>query len=176
MSFEVEIPKHYLKRIMGTGSILAVILSLLMIGHAVSPLGASGQPFLLSPRLMALTSYYREVQQWLNVMQEIQDELDALLSDGPADLLTQDSLADHLYGQLLNLQSEMDETSIPPTLETLQSSFIECVLETLEAAEFIAVWIAEPTEDNYMIAEEAQNQATEALFQLRQNPWSQVQP
>jgi len=170
MEYEVEIPGIVLRwlRIL-LASVL--VLSFVLVGRAVSPVGESGRPQLLTPRLARITAYQRDAREWARRLQDIQAGLEVLLSNPSGNLLDLDSRANLLYGQLLNLQVEVDSTPVPPTLESLHADFREVVGATVDTVGLVAAWISAPTPENHSSAVEALTNAEEMLIQINQNPW-----
>jgi len=170
MEYEVEIPGIVLRwlRIL---LVSVLVLSFVLVGRAVSPVGENGSPQLLTPRLARITAYQRDAREWAGRLQDIQAGLEGMLSNPSGNLLDQDSQANLLYGQLLNLQAEVDSAPVPPTLESLHAEFGEAVGATLDVAVLVAAWISAPTPENFSSAEEALNTAEEMLILINQNPW-----
>ena len=171
MTYEVDLPKEYIRRVLRIVLIMAAILGLIVLGRSVSPVGEYGRPTFLSPRLAEITAYQRAIQRWAGELQDIQAGLGGLLSNPSADLLAQDGKGNLLYGRLLSLQAEVDSTRVPPTLETLHAAVQDTVAATLEVALRVAAWISEPTLENSASAEDALNTARDMLGQINQNPW-----
>jgi len=170
MEYEVLFPKKYIRLGVKIFLGIAVILGLILVGRAVSPV-EGGKPKLLSPRLSAITAYQRDARRWTAELQEIQSGFEELLSNPSGDILAQDGQGNSLYGRLLNLQAEMDGTRVPPTLENLHTDMQEAVTAMLEACSKVAVWITEPTPENASSAEETLQAAADLLARIDQNPW-----
>lgn len=176
MKYDVEIPKSILRTFFRVLLILLALLGMGVIGYYNSPKGENGRPLLLSPRLAEITRYQHHALRWGGELQEIQTGLQALLENQSADLLTQDGEANSLYGRLLNMQEEVDSISAPPTLEPLHESIQTAVEGYSDAAFQVMAWISEPTEENYIIAQDAVSSASSALELVKQNPWMQGEP
>ena len=176
MKYEVYIPKAYLLRFLRLLVIVLTFMGLLLLGRSVSPTNSDGMPMFLSPHLAEITTYTQKVQQWTEKLQEIQDNLTILLAHPNTGLLAQDNQIDLFYGQLINLQVDVESTRVPSTLEGLQSACKESLTASLEASLQVAAWVSAPTTDNYNAAYNALNLAKNKLTQFKQNPWVQAQP
>ena len=171
MEYEVVLSRGYIRRVLRVVLVVAAIFGLIVLGHAVSPVGEQGRPIILSPRLAEITAFQRDIQHWAGELQEIQTGLGGLLSNPSGELLAQDERVNLYYGQLLSLQTEVDSTRVPPTLETLHTAMQDTIATTLEAALGVTAWISEPTPENSASAEDALNAARDKLGQINQNPW-----
>jgi hypothetical protein len=176
MKYDIEIPKSTFRTVLRTLLIVLALTGMAVIGYFNSPVGEDGRPLLLSPRLAQITRYQNHALRWSAELVEIHVGLQSLLEDQTADLLTQDGQASALYGQLLNLQAEVDGTSVPPTLEPLHNAVKTAVEQYTAAAFEIMKWISEPNSGNYDSAQEALTNAASTLDRLNQNPWIQGTP
>ena len=173
MKYEIEIPgtllhKSFVVLLIGLG-----LTGLVLLGCQDSPVGQNGQPVLLSPRLAELTRYQHYAKTWAGELQAIQAGLDSLLENPPADLLVQDSRVNAIVDQAAVLQAEVDDTTVPPTLQVLHTTIQTALEQTSLAAAGALTWISEPTTDNHTMALNALRAASAALAQLAQNPWMQ---
>ena len=171
MEYEVVLSRGYIRRVLRVVLVVAAMLGLIVLGHAVSPVGEQGRPIILSPRLAEITAFQRDIQHWAGELQEIQTGLGGLLSNPSGELLAQDERVNLYYGQLLSLQTEVDSTRVPPTLETLHTAMQDTIATMLEATLGVTAWINEPTPENTASAEDALNAARDKLGQINQNPW-----
>jgi hypothetical protein len=53
---------------------------------------------------------------------------------------------------------------------------VETVAAYIEASSWIASWISEPSQNNYLSAQEALDKASGLLARLDQNPWIRSEP
>ena len=171
MKYEVVLPKEYIRRVLHIGLMVTTVLGLAVLGRVVSPVGEDGKPAPLSPRLADVTAYQRDARRWAGDLQEVQAGLDALLANPAGDLLAQDTQCNTLHERLISLQSEVDGTRVPPTLETLHTGVQDSVTATLNAAQAVTTWISEPTQENYVSAGNALHTAKDSLTHVDQNPW-----
>jgi len=172
MKYDIEIPQSIVRALL----IILALTGMVILGYTNSPVGETGRPLLLSPRLSQITRYQNHAQRWSAELAEVDIGLQELLENQTADLLSQDGKASALYGQLLNLQAEIDGESVPPTLEPLHSAVQAAVEQYTSAAFEIMKWISEPNSGNFDSAQEALAIAALALDRLNQNPWIQGTP
>ena len=173
MNFEIEIPRTILHRSSVVFLIGLGLAGLVLLGYQNSPVGHKGQPVLLSPRLAEITRYQHSVLRWAGELREIQAGLESLLENPPADLLVQDSRANVIGNQLAALRAEVDETTVPPTLQVLHNAIQNALVQTMLASADALTWISEPTADNHTTALNSLGAASAALAQLDQDPWMQ---
>jgi len=176
MKYDIEIPKSTFRTFLHTLLIVLALTGMAILGFLNSPVGENGRPLLLSPRLSQITRYQNHALRWAAELVEIDTGLQELLENQTTDILTQDGKASSLYGQLLNLQADVDSASVPPTLEPLHSAIQTAVEQYTSAAFEIMKWISEPTSGNYDSAQEALTTAVSALDRLNQTPWIQGTP
>ena len=172
MKYVVDVPKNYLRMIL----IVLSVIALTVLGYFKSPRGEDGRTMFLSPRMAQISKYQQNSMGWVENLREIQAGLEQLLSNRSTELLEQDALVNRYSGRLRNLQAELDGTSAPPTLEALHSSLVETVAAYIEASSWIASWISEPSQANYLSAQEALDKASSLLARLDQNPWVRSEP
>ena len=172
MKYDIEIPQSIVRALL----IVLALTGMVILGYLNSPMGENGRPLLLSPRLSQITRYQNHAQRWSAELAEVDNGLQELLENQTADLLTQDGKASALYGQLLNLQAEIDGESVPPTLDPLRSAVQAAVEQYTSAAFEIMKWISEPNSGNFDAARAALATAASALDRLNQNPWIQGAP
>jgi hypothetical protein len=172
MKYDIEIPQSIFRSLL----IILALMGMVILGHLNSPVGENGRPLLLSPRLSQITRYQNHAQRWSAELAEVDTGLQELLENQTADLLSQDGKASALYGQLINLQAEVDGESVPPTLEPLHSAVQAAVEQYTSAAFDIMKWISEPNSTNFDAAQGALAVAASALDRLNQNPWIQGTP
>jgi hypothetical protein len=179
MKYDIELPQemiHWLRRILTAVLIIGAIAGLVFLGKSVSPVDAKGKPIFLSPRLAQISAYQRDVRRWAANLKEIHSGLGELLSNPTDNILDMDERANLLYGRLVNLQAEVDGTSVPSTLDVLHASMGEAVNASLDASLRVAAWISEPTPNNLQSAESALSAATDLLDDIYQNPWVEETP
>ncbi len=179
MKYDIELPQEIipaLRRALTFVLILGAIVALVFLGKSVSPVDAKGKPIFLSPRLAQISAYQRDVRRWALNMREIQSDLGGLLSNPTANILDMDERANLLYGRLVNLQTEVDGTSVPSTLDVLHTSMGDAVGASLTASLGVAAWISEPTSGNLHSAESALSAAMQQLAGIYQNSWVQEAP
>jgi hypothetical protein len=179
MKYDIELPQemiHWLRRILTAVLIIGAIAGLVFLGKSVSPVDAKGKPIFLSPRLAQISAYQRDVKRWAANLKEIQSGLGELLSNPTDNILDMDERANLLYGRLVNLQAEVDGTSVPSTLDVLHASMGEAVNASLDASLRVAAWISEPTPNNLQSAESALSAAMDLLDNIYKNPWVEETP
>lgn len=176
MSFEVEIPRQFIRKSIRICVILVFVIGFILIGWSVSPNGINGFPLILTPRILAITTYYQEGQQWINEISEIHEQLLFLLTNPASSLLSKDMVIDHLIGEVQSLELDIDGSHVPPTMETVQNGFLECLSQTLTTIETISLWILDPSENNLVAARQSLTYAEEMLNQLTRSSWVEWQP
>jgi hypothetical protein len=179
MKFDIELPQemiHWLRRILSAVLTIGAIAGLVLLGKSVSPVDAKGRPIFLSPRLAQISAYQQNVRHWAANLKEIQSGLAELLSKPNDNILNLDQHANLLYGRLVNLQAELDGTSVPSTLDVLHASITDAVNASLETALLVAAWISEPDPNNLHSAESGLSAAMYLLDNIYQNPWVEKTP
>jgi hypothetical protein len=174
MKYDVELPQemiHWLRKALIIVLLLGAIAGLIFLGKSVSPVDVKGKPIFLSPRLAQVSAYQRDVRRWAANLKAIQSHLAELLSNPTDNILDMDERANLLYGRLVNLQAEVDGTSVPSTLDVLHVSMGYAVNASLGATLRVTTWISVPTPDNFSSAENALSTAKAQLDDIYQNPW-----
>jgi len=176
MSIEVDIPRQFVMKSVRMCLIVVSVIGFILLGRSVSPIGNSGFPLLLSPRLLAVTTYYQETQLWIDEIREIQEQLSLLLTDTTSTLLAKDVQINYLIGEVQSLELDMDGTNVPSSLETTQNNILECLSQTQASIETTSSWILDPSESNLSAARQSLDHAEDMLEQLNLTSWVQTQP
>ena len=174
MSYELEVPPEFKTKLRTGLKWLLFFLFLVLVtvlGHFVSPENVDGRAILLTPRLMQIAAYRREVHAWTSTLKEMDAGLSDLLTNRSTDLFAQDSRISQMRGQLLSLRAEVDGTDVPPTLKNLHTLIGETVDAYFASTLNAAAWIGEPTDANHARALDALKLAGDSLGRIYQNPW-----
>ena len=171
MKYEIEIPRTLLHRSSVVLLIGLGLAGLVLLGYRNSPLSREGQPVLLSPRLAGITRYQHAAFAWAGELQGVQAGLGSLLANPPADLLEQDGRANAIPDRLALLQSEVEGTTVPPTLQVLHTAIQNTLDQSTRASAATLTWISEPSAQNYTTALDSLELAAAALARLDQDPW-----
>jgi hypothetical protein len=173
MKYEIEIPRTILQKSFLILLIAISLAGLVLLGYKNSPVGLSGRPVLLSPHLAGLIRYQHSALRWAGELREVQVNLGSLLENPPADLLAQDRQANGFVDQVSALQAEVEDTTVPPTLQVLHNTIQTAVEQTAQATGDALTWISEPSADNHATAMNALGAACAVLARLDQDPWMQ---
>ena len=171
-SVEIELPPRLLRSL----AYLILVICPLMAGMRASPFREDGQPMLLTPRLMRLNEYRREVRGWTRTLKEADGQLTTLLSEKSGDLFDQDRRANQAYQKTSQVAEEIDQTPIPPTFEQIDELVGTTARAYLDTAVAVARWVNDPSDESHQAAVDALTGAQAVLGTLRTNPWIEIDP
>ena len=172
LPIEIEIPR----RLVWSWLFLLLITGPLLVGIRASPAKEDGRPVLLTPRLARLNEYRRDVSDWVQVLQKVDESLLALLEEPAGDLFDQNGRVNRFYQQMKQVVESLDQTPAPPTFEPLHELLGQTAQAYLDAAVLTARWISEPDDENRQEAMAALSSVRELLNRLYANPWIEVEP
>ncbi len=163
-----------LVRVVGSlGLLMSITLGLYGLGLSVSPRTEHGRPVLYSPAVRAAVTYQRRVADWLKELDQIGDTLNRLLTDTSADLYSQNSQAEAMLGQTLQIAQAVAGQSAPTALATVASQMTDVSLVYYQAAQSVAAFVAAPSDDQLAAAVNAVDQARGLAQALAENRWVQ---
>jgi hypothetical protein len=169
---EIEIPRRLAWHVF---SILLAITPL-FIGVIVSPYSEDRRPLLLTPRLVRVNQYRKDVRAWAKSLQEVDTGLNVILDEPSEDLFDQNYQIDQVFQKSKQLSEAIDQAAIPPTFEAFHQLLADAINAYLDASNQVSQWISEPGEENRQSAETALSTAYELLDRLYANPWIEVKP
>ena len=159
------------------GAILlpALPLSLLifgLLGAAVSPYDAAGDPVLLTGDMLATREYRLRAAGWRDALRGLYLELYALLETGGGDLYGDAAAASDAVGRARALAEAVAVApEPPPAMAGLYEDAGAAAGALLDAARLAALWVGSPTADARAAAESALAGARERLVTLEGNAW-----
>ncbi|MFZ2097588.1 MAG: hypothetical protein WAV05_13200 [Anaerolineales bacterium] len=169
---EIEIPRRLAWYMF---SILLAITPF-FIGVIVSPYSEDRRPLLLTPRLVKVNQYRKDVQAWVKTLQGVDAKLKDILDEPSEDLFNLNYQIDQVFQKSKQLSEGIDQAAIPPTFEAFHQLLADAVNAYLDAISQVSQWISEPGEENRQSAEAALSTARELLNRLYANPWIEVKP
>ena len=169
---EIEIPRKWLHLWL----YMLLLFGPAFLGSAISPMTGQERPLLLTPRLARLNAYRIKAQGWILEFKKADDDLTVLLDDPTKDLFSQNEHISRLYQRILTVSDTIDQTSIPPTMETLHTQLAETAQAYLNATILAARWISEPSVENHQTTLSARTSSQIMLEHLEDNPWIEVYP
>jgi hypothetical protein len=172
MGLELEVSRSFLRNVF----LGASLIGLTILGYFSSPQSGDHRPMLLTPGLARVVQYQRSAKDWILQIEKVDVELAAVQGQNSADLFSQDRQISQVYGRLVALREEMDGTDAPPTLGNLHAILMDVVAGYLDATEWTAKWVSEPTDENRARADESRLAASQQFEQTLGNPWLQVGP
>ena len=159
MEIEVELPRGF-RHFLYVLAAFALILALSLLGLAVSPRDASGDPIVLSPANLAILRYLRQSSTWIQDLQGVDGEIAALLEGNGDDIYREGKKAQGAFRKALDVTRAVERTSAPPALVSLQESLGRTSDAYLEAARAVLIYVSSP-------GEEERRQAYRALAAAR---------
>jgi len=168
---EVTLPKNWGKGMLKSLLLIFCSIGLMAIGYLVSPKSEEGRPPILSPRLAQVKQYQDWTKGLVSDLERVDVILSSLLAIDVSDLFVQSDKANQATGEVVRVLEEIDRTGVPQTLEQLQALVFDAATSYEVAAEKTSIWIGEPTEANYIAANDALLQGRAALERAKNNPW-----
>jgi hypothetical protein len=155
--------------------VLALLVGLYFLGDYLTPRDAVGRPLILSPSVRAAEMYRRAVLRWVEEMEEIDEGLESLLSQGevadPGQLYDLSHAVQVLVGQAANVARDTIYTSAPPALIGLQEQAQMTAEAYFAATQEAALWVGAPQEENLRAALEMLRRARELREELEASRW-----
>lgn len=174
---EIQVSRRTLRRLrrvlIGFGLGLALTVGLYGLGLSVSPRTERGRPVLYSPAVRAAVQYQRRVAGWLQELSQISDTLERLLTETGTDLYTQNTQAEAVLGQTLQIAQAVAVQSAPAALSTVARQMTDISLAHYQAAQAVAAFVAAPADDQFAQAAQAVAQARRLADALAANRWLQ---
>lgn len=164
---EIEISQKTLSWLL---SILAIVI-FSIIGVIVSPRKEDGTPMVLSPELARINQYVDDAANWAADMRQTEKELSRLLAVTSNDIFSQTKDANQVYGDMQRVQSQIDQSRIPPTLEGLHELLVQTSVAHIEAVRAITIVINEPSDLRKNEAASLLEIAIANLNRVYTNPW-----
>jgi hypothetical protein len=133
-----------------------LLLTLALLGHAVTPYARSGEPLLLSPSNLAMLNYLRLSKQWLVQFQSLDHQLSAILADDTSDIYRLGRQAQQASRQTHDLAQTIRREPPPAALLALQQSLQNVADNYDHAAQLVLLYVGAPDP-------QSQRQAFDAL-------------
>jgi hypothetical protein len=173
---EIRIGRRWLAAGGYTALVLGVLLGSLLvaglIGVAVTPYDAAGNPVLLRPELVATERYRDRVAGWDAQLREVHADLYALLVSDARDLYRDSEAANDAASRARTLAEAIEVAPAPPpAMAGLWELAREAAGLHLEAATRAALWVGSPTDESKDEAIAALEAAGAVLDELEANPW-----
>ena len=167
---EIQISETTIHRF-GWG-VLLVLLSLTIIGLLVSPRDQFGKPILLLPDVKAVQEYRKSAQQWLIELDNIDGQINQLLStEASGDLFTQSKNGQQMLQQAMDLAQEVDKIEVNSFMWGFLEQMNNVVLMYLQSARLTMQWISAPSDDLREQANNTLELARESRRILENNKW-----
>ena len=163
MNSEIMIPKWVWA--------LGLLVGLLLLGIAVSPLDGQGRPLLLSPGVKAVEDYRRSLSTWDADLTTLNSQMAGLLASGQADLFSQSSQGQQILDETQNILEEIDLTPTTAAAMPARDLALQAGRSTLVAAQATLLWISAPTPANLEAARQALETARADLASLEASQW-----
>jgi hypothetical protein len=156
-------------------AILAVLIGLYILGDCLTPRDAEGRPLILSPSVRAAETYRRAVLRWVEEMEEIDEGVESVLSQGevtdPGQLYDLSHAVQVLVEQAASVARDAIYTSAPPALIGLREQVQVTAEAYFVATQEAALWVGAPQEENLRRALETLQQARELREALEASRW-----
>ena len=159
----------------GVLAVLAVLVGLYTLGDYLTPRDAEGRPLILSPSVRAAETYRRAVLRWVDKMEEIDEGLESLLSQGevtdPGQLYDLSHAVQVLVERAADVARDAIYTSAPPALIGLREQVQATAEAYFIATQDAALWVGAPQEENLRAALETLRRARELREELEASQW-----
>lgn len=168
---EIEVPR----RLVATVVALLVLLTLALIGLAVSPRDAGGHPLLLSPERRAVLHYQNRCRDWIHRLESLQSRLNALTpasvedlqpAASPGDLYHRAQEAQRILDAVTVLRREIEQTRVPPTMTGVHALIAASVQVYYTWAETLSAYIGAPSPQGVQELNRLRQEAAQSLAQL----------
>ncbi|MBN1283961.1 MAG: hypothetical protein JXB47_01040 [Anaerolineae bacterium] len=178
---EIRVSRRRLMLLAGALFALAALPLLLglfaLIGSAVTPYDANGQPVLLRPEIVAAEAYRARVTGWLETMQDVHADLTHLLDTGGNNLYADSTAANDAHSRARAVAEAIQVAPAPPPAMTgLWDDASRAAAACLDAASLTAIWVGAPSEDFLTEAQDALTVTGEILNDLARSPWLAGEP
>lgn len=151
--------------------IAGLLIVLVLIGRAATPVDKNGSLMFLSPRVAQIARYQRQAEKWAVEMRSLEISMQTLLDGNTSDLFAQDSAFQDINKRTENLVTSIDATGAPDSLGGLRDLLSEAAVAHQDAATALGQWISEPSNDTKTAAEDAFSSAASLLDRIYNNPW-----
>ena len=168
---EIEIPRRLVQHMLSILLVIGSLIGPLVFGILTSLNNEDDRPLLLSPRLARLNEYRRDVRIWVQIYQNTDAALTALLEESSNDLFDQNNQVNQAYQQVKQVVEIIDQQPIPPTFESLHALLEQTTRAYLETTLLVTRWVSESGDENRQAVDAALSSAHEQLERLNVNPW-----
>ncbi len=164
MREEIIIPRWVIPCVM--------VFGLMVIGWMGSPRDPStGRPIILSPGLRATEVYRQKSLDWDRQLQTIDQDIAAMVGNGPTDLLTQSQIVEQIQTRVTRILQDIDVEEYPSTFTDLRGQLLECASSYLEVTQKVQSWVSAPTDANREQVSVSIETAKKFRNDLEQNSW-----
>jgi len=155
--------------------VIALLISLALIGVFHNHPDAEGRPLLLLPDVWETVLYQQKAIVWQEAFNQLESELNGLLSETQVgDLLAQSQSAQKTLERAALLTSEIDQTPAPIAVSGLRELLVGTSLHYLEASRLALRWLNVPKDDTRNEALAKLQEARQALQQLEESQWTKT--
>jgi hypothetical protein len=173
---EIRIGRRWVKLAGWAALALAILFGSLLVaglvGAAVTPYDAAGNPVLLRPELAATERYRDRVAGWDARLREVHADLYVLLISDARDLYRDSEAANDAAARARSIAEAIEVAPAPPpAMAGLWELAREAAGQHLDAATRAALWVGSPTDESKDEAIAALEAAGVILDELEANPW-----
>lgn len=171
----LRLSKRLIRSVGITLAVIAFLVACYLIGDALTPRDAQGDPLIFSPTVRNTEMYQRAAIRWAQEMSAVDDGLVALLAQDnltdPAQLYAAGDKAQRLVDRAAAVVRGAEFTAAPPALVGLSEQSKATANAYLQAALATTRWIGAPTPEDRRATNELLLQARAARQTLETSRW-----
>lgn len=133
---------------------VALVILLIVLGRAVTPIAGDGRPLALSPAYVTTVRYLKAVQGWLDRLARIDTDLIEVMGE-QGNIYTQSRDAERAFERALSVAREVEQGKAPLSLASLQAALTRSARACVQAAHAALLYVSTPSAENRQTVDEA---------------------